>query len=150
MMDMEWILAYFSIGVVLTIVLAVLLGRSEDYILSEVIVICMGTLLVWPVFFPIHFDEYLIFTRPKPKHLDCRMLRRLRRMARSQIKDVKKTGSLHLMYKTYDGKLHVVGSRSCTIDFSKTVEAFRRQWILLQIEDIRKRRHIGAHIGPMG
>ena len=148
---MEWIITYFSIGVVLTIVIAVLLGRSDDYILSEVIIICVGTLLTWPVFFPIHLNEYLIF-RPTsvPNHLDCRMLRRLRRKARRQIKDLKKTGTLHLMYRTYDGKLHVVGSRSCEMDFSKNVESFRREWILQEVKNIRKKIHIGAHIGPMG
>jgi len=149
-MDMEWIITYFSLGIVLTIVLAVLLGGSDDYILSEVIFICVGTLLTWPVFFPIHFNEYLLFNRPAPKHLDCRLLRRLRRKARRQIKDLKKTGTLHLMYRTYDGKLHVVGSRSCEMDFTKTVESFRREWILQEVKNIRKKIHIGAHIGPMG
>lgn len=148
------IISYFVMGVLLTIVLAALTCEPNGYYLSEIIIRCVGTLFLWPVLFPLFVNDWMKLSshkyHPKHDHLDCRMLRRLRRKARRQIKDVKKTCSLQLMYKTYDGKLHVVGSRSCTIDFSKTVEVFRRQWILQEIENIRKRRLIGAHIGLIG
>ena len=148
---MEWIITYFSIGVVLTIVLAVLLlGRSVDYILSEVIFICVGTLLTWPVFFPIHFNEYLLYYCPAPKHLDCRLLRRLRRKARRHLKNKKVICTLQPIYREYDGKLRIMATRCVEMDFTKDIEAGRRQWILQEVEKIKRDRRFWAHVGPMG
>jgi len=135
--------------VVLMTVIGILLNKGGRHCKSEVITICVGTLLLWYIVFPVQMYGY-VYYKPKHLHLDVRLLRRLRRKARRQIKDLKKTGTLHLMYRTYDGKLHVVGSRSCEMDFSKNVESFRREWILQEVKNIRKKIHIGAHIGPMG
>lgn len=61
----------------------------------------------------------------------------MRRKARRLIKDRKVTGTLHLMYKTYDGKLHVVGPAKSQIDVSKQVADFRRLWILQECRHLR-------------
>ena len=145
-----WIGAYLAVGVILAAVMGVLLIDSDRYCLSEIITICVGIVLLWYIVFPVQLYGYCYY-RPKHKQLNCCMLRRLRRKARRQIKDVKKAHSLGLMYKPYDGKLYVVGSRVYLSlrDLSQTIEAFRRQWILQEIKNMRKRRHIGAHIGPM-
>lgn len=70
--------------------------------------------------------------------MDIRELKRLRRKARRAIKDQHPTGTLHLMYKTYDGKLHVVGPSKASIDVSKSVEHFRRLWILREVKKLKE------------
>lgn len=69
--------------------------------------------------------------------MNVKVLKRLRRKARHAIKDRKVTGTLNLVYKTYDGTLHVIGPSSAQIDMSRTVESFRRLWIMNKVKYLR-------------